>query len=151
MFGLGKYCYTFREWCDEDKSLALNDGAVRIFLNTQGKNDSEVSKELVDFLHYIQCTDEEFANKTESERIKKIHSCVSRIKASEKVGVKYMQRWEEEIILKKEAKEEAREEERVNALNALMRTQHWSAEQAMAALGIPENEYARYTKLIESE
>lgn len=40
LFGLGKYRYTFRERCDEANSLALDDGAVRIFLNTQGKNDS---------------------------------------------------------------------------------------------------------------
>lgn len=146
LFGLGKYCYTFRERCDEDKTLALNDGAVRIFLNTQGKNDSEVSKELVDFLHYVQCTDEEFANKTESERIKKIHSCVCRIKASEKVGVKYMQRWEEEIILKKEAKEE----ERTNAISNLMKNLHLTAEQAMAALGIPEEEHEKYMNLLHN-
>ncbi|MBQ8813273.1 MAG: Rpn family recombination-promoting nuclease/putative transposase [Lachnospiraceae bacterium] len=143
LFGQEKYRYTFRERCDEVNSLALNDGAVRIFLNTQGKNDSEVSKELVDFLHYIQCTDEEFANKTDSERIKKIHSCVSRIKASEKVGVKYMQRWEEEIILK--------DEERVRTIKKLMKNLNLTVEQAMAAMEIPEREYRKYMRLLESE
>ena len=35
LFGKGKYKYTFRMQCEEDSSLGLNDGAVRIFLNTE--------------------------------------------------------------------------------------------------------------------
>ena len=46
LFGLGKYQYTFRTYCEEEKTLELRDGVVRIFLNTKGKNDSEVSEEL---------------------------------------------------------------------------------------------------------
>ena len=98
LFGLGKYQYTFRTYCEEEKTLELRDGAVRIFLNTRGKNDSEVSEELVDFLHYIEKTDDKTAEATGSERIKKIHECVRQIKSSEEMGVKYMQKWEEKII-----------------------------------------------------
>ena len=98
LFGLGKYQYTFRSYCEEDKSLALQDGAVRIFLNTRGTNDSEVSQELVDFLHYVENTDEAAASRTQSKRIKQIHKCVQQIKSNEEMGVKYMQKWEEKII-----------------------------------------------------
>ena len=96
LFGLGKYQYTFRSYCEEDKDLELGDGAIRIFLNTRGTNDDEVSKELVDFLHYIEKTDDESAE-AGSERIKLIHECVRKIKSSEEMGVKYMQSWEEKI------------------------------------------------------
>jgi len=97
LFGQDKYCYTFRSYCEEDKSIGLNDGAVRIFLNTRGKNDDEVNRELRDFLHYVESTDEELAMKSGSENLKKIHACVRQIKLSEEIGVRYMQRWEEEI------------------------------------------------------
>ena len=79
------------------KDLELGDGAIRIFLNTRGTNDDEVSKELVDFLHYIEKTDDESAEAAGSERIKLIHECVRKIKSSEEMGVKYMQSWEEKI------------------------------------------------------
>ena len=37
LFGAGKYRYTFSSCCVEDKGISLNDGAVRIFLNTKGE------------------------------------------------------------------------------------------------------------------
>jgi predicted transposase/invertase (TIGR01784 family) len=110
LFGKGKYCYTFRPCCEEDKDIELNDGTVRIFLNTKGTNDSEVSKELVDFLHYIEQTDDESAQRSESENIRKIHACVKQIKASEEIGVKYMQTWEIRVMDREEGREEGRKE-----------------------------------------
>lgn len=56
IFGLGKYCYTFTAVCKEYSQLSLADGAVRIFLNTRGRNDNEVSSELIEFLHYMENT-----------------------------------------------------------------------------------------------
>lgn len=110
LFGKNKYCYTFLPYCKEEKDILLEDGAVRIFLNTKGTNDSEVSNELVNFLHYIECTDEKFAMQTGSENIWKIHECVKKIKSSEEMGVKYMQTWEEKILEREEG------EKRINRL-----------------------------------
>ena len=104
MFGQGKYKYTFRNYCEEDKNMELGDGAVRIFLNTRGTNDGEVSKELVDFLHYIEKTDDESAEAADSHRIRLIHECVRKIKSSEEMGVKFMQSWEEKIYDREEGK-----------------------------------------------
>ena len=50
------------------------------------------------------------AAKTESERIKLIHRRVRIIRASEKMGVKYMQKWEELAYAKEEGINEGREE-----------------------------------------
>ena len=102
LFGKGKYQYTLRSYCEENKELELGDGAVRIFLNTRGTNDKEVSKELVDFLHYIEKTDDESAEAANSERIRLIHECVRKIKSSEEMGVKYMQSWEEKVYEREE-------------------------------------------------
>lgn len=63
----------------------------------------EVSQELIDFLHYVENTDECIAEESGSARIKTIHFCVNRIKSSEEIGVKYMQSWEEKIIEREKA------------------------------------------------
>ena len=72
LFGYGRYVYTFRAGCLEEPECCLEDGAVRIFLNTRGKNDGEVSKELVGFLRYVEDTTDEMAADMDSERIKRI-------------------------------------------------------------------------------
>lgn len=118
LFGKGKYCYTFYPYCKEDKDILLKDGAVRIFLNTRGTNDGEVHQELVDFLHYIECTDETFAEQTGSKNILKIHECVKKIKSSEEMGVKYMQTWEEKIMERQEGRLEG--EQRLAELMRLL-------------------------------
>lgn len=47
LFGEGKYCYTFRMKCGEAENLYLEDGAVRIFLNTRGTNGGDVREEAI--------------------------------------------------------------------------------------------------------
>lgn len=120
LFGAGKYRYTFSSCCVEDKGISLNDGAVRIFLNTKGENDHEVSQELIDFLHYIECTEEELALRSGSENIRKIHECVKRIKSSEEIGVKYMQTWEEKVYEREKGKTEGRVEGKVEDILCLL-------------------------------
>ena len=86
IFGYDLYRYTFEECCHEVPDLRLNDGAKRIFINTKGKNPSEFNREFLDFMEYINSTTDEIAEKTESERIKRIHRRVKKIKTSEKTG-----------------------------------------------------------------
>ena len=109
-FGYGKYCYTFEPKCREVPECVLGDGTTRIFLNTKGKNDDEVSKELVEFLYYIENTTDEAATRAGSEKIKRIHERVCKVKLSEEIGVKYMQAWEEKYYERQEGREEGREE-----------------------------------------
>ena len=42
--------------------------------------------------------DEKLVEESSSDRLKKIHACVNQIKANEEMGVKYMQKWEEEPL-----------------------------------------------------
>ena len=120
LFGYGKYVYTFNARCEEVSECQLKDGTTRIFLNTRGKNDSEVSKELVDFLHYLEDTTSERVAKTDSERIKRIHDRVCKVRLNEEVGVKYMQAWEEKYYAKEDGREEGREEGRKELLMELI-------------------------------
>lgn len=106
IFGYGLYRYTFEEYCQEISGLKLNDGARRIFINTNGKNPENFSKEFLDFMEYINASTDAIAAKTESKRIQRIHERVRTVKRSEKIGVKLMQKWEEMIYEKEEARAE---------------------------------------------
>lgn len=106
LFGLKKYRYTFRPRCEEAQECRLEDGTTRIFLSTKGTNEDEVSSELAAFLRYVENTSDQTARAVESQRIRRIHDRVCRVRASEEIGVKYMQAWEEKYYDRQEAREE---------------------------------------------
>ncbi len=83
---------------------------MRIFLNTKGKNDSGISEEMVNFLHYVEHTTDAAAENSGSERIQRIHNRVRKMKTSEEVGVKYMQAWEEKYYEREEGRKEGIEQ-----------------------------------------
>lgn len=110
IFGRGLYRYTFEGQCRECPDLKINDGALRIFINTNGTNKEEFSEEFLNFMKYINKTTDETAAKVESERIKLIHKRVQQIRTSEKMGVKVMQWWEELEYEREDARAEGRAE-----------------------------------------
>ena len=57
-------------------------------------------------MHYLEDTTDEVAEKSDSERVRRIHQRVCKVKANEEIGVKYMQAWEERYYDKQEAREE---------------------------------------------
>ena len=67
-----------------------------------GKNEREGT-----ILNLKHTTDEEAA-KSDSERLKRIHHRVCKVKLSEEVGIKYMQAWEEKYYEREEGREEGR-------------------------------------------
>ena len=111
LFGYGwLYRYTFQMQCKEVPGLSLQDGAVRIFLNTRGQHAEGVPQELIELLRYMEHTTEEVSASCTSERIHNIQKRIHAIKSSEKIGVKYMQAWEEKILEQEKAREEGRKE-----------------------------------------
>ena len=110
IFERGLYRYTFENICKECPDLKLEDGASRVFINTKGKNKCSFSQEFLDFMEYITNTTDEAAERTKSQKIKRIHEQVKRIKLSEEMGVKYMQLWEEKAYIREEGYEEGYEE-----------------------------------------
>lgn len=145
LFGQEKYVYTFVPCCKEDKTLELDDGAVRIFLNTRGKNDDEITPELKAFLRYVESTDGEFVENSASDRLKKIHASVNRVKSSEEAGIKFMRQWIERIDYFAEGREQAT----LDSLCKLMQKKHMTAEEAVDFLEIPELERETYLKKLE--
>ena len=120
LFGKGRYCYTFHPYCEEEPDLRLEDGAVRIFLNSHGTNRNEVSEELVALLEYMETMDADKIG-DDSENLKKLHEYVEQIKASEEIGVKYMQKWEELEYEREDAREEGRKVEEISVLRRLLK------------------------------
>ncbi len=94
-FGKKKYRYTFKETCKEIPELTLEDGAVRIFLNTRGTNADEESPELVELLSVMNQTFEEDNLEIQSPRIRLLAKQVKTIKNNQEVGVRYMRFLEE--------------------------------------------------------
>jgi len=143
LFGYGKYRYTFLPQCQEVPELCLEDGSMRIFLSTEGKNDDEVSEELVDFLHYIKNSTDAVAEKSHSARIHRLHQRVCKVKASEKVGVRYMQAWEERYYDREEGRIEGRIEGLRQAKQELVAN--------MRREGLSDELILRVTKLTKEE
>ena len=89
------------------------------FLNTRGKHPELVSPELIELLKYMEHSTDEISEACESKRIQEMHRRVCQIKASEKTEVKYIQTWEEKILIKQEGIAEGKQigVEQINRLN----------------------------------
>ena len=85
---------------------------------------------------------DEVSEVCKSERIQKIHRRICQIKASEKTEVKYMQSWEEKILIKQEGIAEGRLEEKQEFMKKL--SNKFSIEQIAEMLEIPEDMSDRF-------
>ena len=103
-FGCGLYRYTFEERCLE-KGFPLGDGTCKIFLSTKGRNDGEVPEALVEFLRYVEQSDDACVSGLKDERIHKLHGQIEELKKSREWRGQYMRF--EELLQESEAKGEA--------------------------------------------
>ncbi len=123
IFGYEKYQYTFEMRCREVPELAMEDGALRIFLNTHGKNPEEVSPELVELLDYMEHSNQKTSVSYQSRRVRELQKNVNTIVENEEMGVRFMQAWEEILLERQEAREEGRQEGREEGLQLLLKNQ----------------------------
>ena len=74
---------------------------------------------MIELLKYMEHSTDEVSEVCKSERIQKMHRRICQIKASEKTEVKYMQSWEERIMIKQEGIAEGKQigVEQINRLN----------------------------------
>ena len=126
--------------------LKLDDGATRIFLNTKGKHPELVSPELIELLKYMERSTDEVSRELKSKRIQEMHRRVCQIKVSEKAEVKYMQTWEEKILIKQEGIAEGRLEEKKELTRKL--ANKFSIEQIAEMLEIDISEVEKIIKEI---
>ena len=87
--------------------------------NTNRKHPELVSTELIELLKYMERSTDEVSGECKSKRIQEMHRRVCQIKASEKTEVKYIQTWEEKILIKQEGSAEGKQigVEQINRLN----------------------------------
>lgn len=90
-------------------------------------------------MEYILDTTDANATKTDSAKIKQIHEQVKSIRLSEKMGMKYMQAWEERILDRQEARWEGLQEGSLDAKRKIALN--------MLKSGIPEADVARMAEL----
>ena len=147
-----QFVYTFEDVCTEDPTLKLNDGAKRIFINTHGTNVNDVSPEFIALMKFIEYNEDIDKTTDSAPNLEKIVDRVGQVKASEKVGVLYMQKWEEEVIMKQQAEkegfdrgmEQGIEQARLESIRNVVKGFNVTAEKAMESLGIPESDYDKY-------
>ena len=117
-----------------------------ILLNTRGKHPELVSPELIELLKYMERSTDEVSGECKSKRIQEMHRRVCQIKASEKAEVKYMQTWEEKILIKQEGIAEGRLEEKKELTRKL--ANKFSIEQIAEMLEIDISEVEKIIKEI---
>ena len=86
LFGRGRCCYTFENTCLEEPELRLEDGATRIFLNTEGTVGAEDNRLLVEFLRYVV----DRTAPVESPQVQKIKERVETVKRNQETETRYM-------------------------------------------------------------
>ncbi|WP_448863920.1 hypothetical protein [Dorea sp.] len=150
LFGYGLYRYTFQMKCEEVPELKLDDGATRIFLNTRGEHPELVSPELIELLKYMEHSTDEVSGSCESKRIQEMHRRVCQIKASEKTEVKYMQTWEEKILIKQEGIAEGEKRLLVSQIQKKL-AKNYSAEQISEILEIDISKVENIVEEIQNE
>ena len=103
-FGKGLYRYTFEERCMEC-DMGLGDGTRKIFLNTRGRNDEDVPKELVHFLKYMEQSTDEYVSEITEEPIIKLHEKVTELKKWRRLEARYMtlEEWLNDMAKDREA------------------------------------------------
>ena len=121
-----------------------------ILLNTRGKHPELVSLELIELLKYMERSTDEVSGECKSKRIQEMHRRVCQIKASEKAEVKYMQTWEEKILIKQagiaEGEQIGRSKEKTEFVKKL--SNKFSIEQIAEMLEIDISEVEKIIKEI---
>ena len=88
--GEGKYRYTFRTKCEELLGMNLEDGRTTVFLNTHGKNESEVPKELVTFLKYVKADLAGSEEAFDDSYVEQLQNFIRKIKGSREMEERFM-------------------------------------------------------------
>lgn len=89
LFEKGRHRYTFETVCTEDNSIKLIDDTNKIILNTKGSM-KDLSDELIEFLKYVEHSDDKTAEKSKWSLVNNIHKRVVKVKNDASVEVEFM-------------------------------------------------------------
>ena len=142
-FKQGRHIYSFRERCDQDYALPLNDGSVKIFLSTKGTLD-DVSADVKAFLNYVD------TGIIKGKFVKQLDVAVQVVKSNQKVRLEYMTYQMALLESKLEGEERGREKTLIENLKAIMDSLQVTAEKAMDILKIPQDKRNRLLSLLNN-
>lgn len=111
LFGVGRHKYSFETVCLEDNSIKLIDDTHKIILNTKGIM-KDLSDELIDFLKYIEDSNDKIAENSKGSLVKNIHNKVIKVKNDTNVEVEFMTLLERDREKIEEGRQQGREEGR---------------------------------------
>ena len=126
-FGRGWHLYCFEILCQHDATLRLEDGAVKIFLNTRGE-EKNISPQLRAFMDYVNS-----GLLGSNSLVQAIDQRIKEVKKSEEERMSYMTY---EMHLR-DAHKEGKIEAMLDNVRALMASLHCDAQRAMELLKIP--------------
>ena len=89
LFKSGRHKYTFETVCIEDNNIKLDDDTNKIILNTTGVI-KDLNDELIDFLKYVEHSDDATAKESTGTLVKNIHKRVIEVKNNPNVEVEFM-------------------------------------------------------------
>ena len=88
--GEEKYRYTLRIKCEESAEAEFEDGRTVVFLNTHGKNESEVPKELVTLLHYIREDVDGSEREFHDSYVERLQKFIREVKSNREMEERFM-------------------------------------------------------------
>ena len=88
--GEGKYRYTLRMKCEESAEAEFEDGRTVVFLNTHGKNEGEVPKELVTLLHYIREDVDGSEREFHDSYVERLQKFIHEVKSNREMEERFM-------------------------------------------------------------
>lgn len=115
LFKKGRHKYTFESICLEDNNIRLNDETQKIILNTKGLMN-DLDEELLEFLEYVEKSNEYTVKNTKGNLVKHIHEKVQKVKNDASMEVEFMTLLERDREKIEEGREEAKIEDVKNFL-----------------------------------
>lgn len=147
LFGKEAYRYTFYPVCEEFPDIRLKDGSCRMFINTRGKNKEHFNEEFLELMDYINAPASEAEKYTTTEKVRKIHEEIVKLKQREEMGVKYMQGWEERVYDRMEGERIGRIRLAVKVVQNAMEQLGLSCEKACELAEISTESYMEYQRM----
>ena len=105
-FGYDRVKYTIRNMCVEEPEMPYDDGAQTTVLYTKGTKDDNISKELRQFLNYMENTTQTNAV---NDTLKDIQKMVDIVKRDGEVSLSYMKGFERDTMMYEKGQEAERQ------------------------------------------
>ena len=153
-FNKGRHIYTFRNRCMEDANILLEDETSKVFLNTEGTM-ADVDEEMLEFLGYIQNSNDDYVAHTKSNLVKTIHEKVIAVKQDQKMEVEYMTLLERDCLKFEEGMEKGIEQGLEKGIEQGIeqgeRTKALEVAKNLLEIGMEVEQIAKVTQLSKEE